>query len=334
VWGWERTQEVGAELIGERIDKAIERRARFFDPGSKNAYRECHAESDQVPGLIIDRYDEVRVIQVLTAGAEYWKEEIVEHLVARGDCSSVYERSDVDVRQLEGLEGQSGLLWGEEPADLTPIIDRGLKYLVDIRKGHKTGFYLDQSQNRATFSGLVSAGVSVLDCFSYSGAFSLAAFRAGANDSLLIDSSAESLSLAEKNFHLNGFGQSMWESNQGDAFEILRKLRDQGRHFDMVVLDPPKFAATPAHVQRASRGYKDINMLGMKLLQPGGLLFTFSCSGGVSPELFQKIVADAALDTGREVAVIEWLGQPVDHPVALGFPEGRYLKGLVCRVDG
>jgi 23S rRNA (cytosine1962-C5)-methyltransferase len=334
VWSWDQSEQVGAELIGDRIDKAIERRARFFDSGIKNAYRECYAESDQIPGLIIDRYEGIRVIQFLTAAAEFWREEIIQHLIARGDCSSIYDRSDVDVRQLEGLQAQTGPLWGDEPSDLIPIIDGGMNFLVDIRKGHKTGFYLDQSQNRITFSKKVAPGISVLDCFSYSGAFSLAALSAGAEQTTLVDSSAVSLSTASKNFELNGLGQSGWEAIQGDAFEVLRKLRDKDRHFDMVVLDPPKFAATPAHIQRASRGYKDINMLGMKLLKPGGLLFTFSCSGGLNPELFQKIVADAALDTGREVAVIEWLGQPADHPVALGFPEGRYLKGLVCRVEG
>jgi 23S rRNA (cytosine1962-C5)-methyltransferase len=239
----------------------------------------------------------------------------------------------VDVRRLEGLEERSGLLWGEEPASLIQIGDAEQKLAVDVRNGHKTGFYLDQNENRTSFSKMIQVGDSVLDCFSYTGAFSVTALNAGAENTLLIDSSGVSLEMAEHIFSLNGMSDDRWEAVQGDAFQVLRKLRDQNRKFDIVVLDPPKFAATPSHIQRASRGYKDINLLGIKLLRPGGLLFTFSCSGGVSPELFQKIVAGAALDAGRRTKVVKWLGQPADHPVALEFPEGRYLKGMVCRVD-
>jgi 23S rRNA (cytosine1962-C5)-methyltransferase len=333
IWSWDPSEEVGADLIGKRIDAAIERRARFFALENKSAFREFFAESDGIPGLIIDRYNDVRVLQILSAGTEYWRDEILQHLISRGDCSSIYERSDVDVRRLEGLEERTGHLWGEEPTQLIQIEDGKQKLAVDVRKGHKTGFYLDQSENRASFSKMINAGDSVLDCFSYTGAFSVAGLKSGAENALLIDSSGASLEIAKHNFDLNGMSDDQWEAIQGDAFEVLRKLRDQNRKFDIVVLDPPKFAATPSHIQRASRGYKDINMLGIKLLHPGGLLFTFSCSGGVSPELFQKIVADAALDAGRQAAVVKWLGQPADHPVALEFPEGRYLKGLVCRVE-
>lgn len=332
VWSWDPSDEINAEWLGRRIARTIEQRARFFGSSGKNAYRECHAESDRIPGLIIDRYEDVRVVQFLTAGVEYWRKEILHHLSSRGGCASIFERSDVDVRKLEGFENQIGLLWGDEPADLITIEDGGSKFLVDVREGHKTGFYLDQWENRSSFSDMLQGGESILDCFSYTGAFSVTALKSGAGHSLLIDSSSDSLLLAERNLEINGFKPGQWEAIQGDAFEVLRSLRDQDRKFDVVVLDPPKFASTPAHVQRASRGYKDINMLGMKLLQPGGLLFTFSCSGGLAPQLFQKIVADAALDTGREAAVLQWLGQPADHPVAMEFPEGRYLKGLVCRV--
>jgi 23S rRNA (cytosine1962-C5)-methyltransferase len=333
IWSWDPSEKNGAELIGKRIDGAVEQRARFFSLENKSAYREFYAESDGIPGLIIDRYNDVRVIQILSAGTEYWKDAILRHLISRGDCSSIFERSDVDVRRLEGLEERSGLLWGEEPASLIQIGDAEQKLAVDVRNGHKTGFYLDQNENRTSFSKMIQVGDSVLDCFSYTGAFSVTALNAGAENTLLIDSSGVSLEIAEHIFSLNGLSDDRWEAVQGDAFQELRKLRDQNRKFDIVVLDPPKFAATPSHIQRASRGYKDINLLGIKLLRPGGLLFTFSCSGGVSPELFQKIVAGAALDAGRRTKVVKWLGQPADHPVALEFPEGRYLKGMVCRVE-
>ena len=333
VWSWDVSQEIEADVIGKRIDDGIERRARFIDFDDRSAYREVYAESDGLPGLIIDRYNDVRVIQFLSAGPEYWRDAILKHLIARGDCASIYERSDVDVRKLEGLAQRNEHIWGIEPPDLVQVQDYGLKLLVDVRHGHKTGHYLDQYENRLAFSKMIRPGDTVLDCFSYTGAFSVSALRAGAEMVTLIDSSGTCLEIAKTNIELNRFTDEQWEKIRGDAFVELRKLRDQNRKFDVIVLDPPKFAATPSHIHRASRGYKDINMLGMKLLRPGGLLFTFSCSGGVSPELFQKIVSGAALDTGRRVTIVSWLGQPADHPVALEFPEGRYLKGLVCLVE-
>lgn len=333
IWSWNRSEEVDDDFIAKQIGKSIERRDRFFDYTYKSACRELNSESDGIPGLIIDRYNSVRVLQILSAGTEYWRGAILEYLISRGDCTSIYERSDVDVRRLEGLAKRSGLLWGEEFPEYVQIEQSGCKFQVDIRHGHKTGFYLDQRENRAFFSRLVDEDDSILDCFSFSGSFAVAGLLSGAKNVLSVDSSSTALDLAAKNIALNGISEDRWESVRADAFEFLRKLRDQNRNFDIVVLDPPKFASTPAHVQRAARGYKDINILGMKLLNPGGLLFTFSCSGGLSPELFQKIVADAALDAGRRASIVNFLGQPADHPVALTFPEGRYLKGLVCRVE-
>jgi 23S rRNA (cytosine1962-C5)-methyltransferase len=333
VWSWDQSEEVDGDFIAGQIGKSIEHRARFFDYKYKSACREFHAESDGIPGLIIDRYNSVRVLQILSAGTEYWRGAILEYLISRGDCTSIYERSDVDVRRLEGLAERSGLLWGEDFPEYVQIEESGCKFQVDIRHGHKTGFYLDQRENRAVYSGLVDEGDSILDCFSYSGSFAVAGLLSGAKNVLCVDASSAVLDLAAKNLALNGISDDQWESVRADAFEYLRKLRDQGRKFDIVVLDPPKFAPTPSHLQRAARGYKDINILGMKLLNPGGLLFTFSCSGGLSPELFQKIVADAALDAKRRASIVHFLGQPADHPVALAFPEGRYLKGLVCRVE-
>jgi 23S rRNA (cytosine1962-C5)-methyltransferase len=291
------------------------------------------AESDGLPGLMIDRYNEVRVVQFLSAGAERWKETILDFLIGRGDCKTIYERSDVDIRELEGLPKVSGLSWGEEPEDLICIEESGIRYYIDIRQGHKTGFYMDQRENRLIFSELLPEGSTVLDCFSYTGAFTIHALQAGAQKVMAIDSSSSVLSIFEKNLSLNTLSKERVDLIQGDVFSELRSLRDQARTFNVIVLDPPKFASTPSQIHRASRAYKDINLLAFKLLKPGGLLFTFSCSGGLSAELFQKIVADASLDAGRKASIIRWMGQAFDHPVLLSFPEGRYLKGLVCKVD-
>jgi 23S rRNA (cytosine1962-C5)-methyltransferase len=333
VWTWARDEDVGEGLLRDRLARAIAARRAVLDLHETDAYREVHAESDGLPGIIVDRYGTVRVIQLLSAGAERWREAILQALAGRGDCSAIYERSDVDVRALEGLEPRSGPAWGELPESHLSIREGGLGYLVDVRQGQKTGFYLDQRDNRAVFRRQVRRG-ETLNCFAYTGAFTVSALAAGAGRVLSIDSSEASLALARENVRLNGLPEESCEWIAGDAFVELRKLRDRARSFDVVVLDPPRFAATAAQAQRAARGYKDINLLAFKILRPGGLLFTFSCSGGVSPELFQKIVAGAGQDAGVEATIVGWLGQPADHPVLLSFPEGRYLKGLICRVAG
>jgi len=283
--------------------------------------------------LIVDRYANVLVAQILTSGAEFWRETLLDHLEKLTGISQIYERSDVDVRRLEGLPEKAGIARGNEPAERVLIIENGLHFSVDIRTGHKTGFYLDQRINRRRVRDLAK-GKDILDCFCYTGGFSINASAGGAMSIIAVDSSAEALHEASENISLN---QLYCTENvswlEGDVFKILRELRDRNASFDMIILDPPKFAPTASQVERAARGYKDINLLGFKLLRQGGLLVTFSCSGGVSEDLFQKIVAGAALDAGVHAQILERLSQSPDHPVALNFPEGSYLKGLVIRVS-
>jgi 23S rRNA (cytosine1962-C5)-methyltransferase len=331
IWTWQAEQALDEKLIALRLDEAIAARAYLAAEKDLDAYREAHAESDRLPGMIVDRYGPFRVVQFLAASAEGWREHIVSRLAARGDCEGIYERSDVDARTLEGMQPRQGVLWGREPPGSLEIVEHGMRYHVDIAGGHKTGFYLDQRENRRIFRQRVSGG-EVLDAFSYSGGFALGALAGGARV-LAIESSASAIDLAQRNAALNALPADGCEWVQGDVFQELRRLRDQGRSFDAAVLDPPRFAPTAAQAQKAARGYKDVNLLAFKLLRPGGQLFTFSCSGGISPDLFQKIVAGAALDAGVDASIIDWLDQPPDHPVALNFPEGRYLKGLVCRIS-
>lgn len=331
VWTWDAAELVGPALLSRLWRAAGEARRGWLSGDEVDAFREIHAESDGLPGVIVDRYGPYRVIQLLTAGAEAWRSKLIELAAADPGILGVFERSDADVRQLEGLPPRSGPASGEIPSGPVEIRENGLRFLVDLRRGQKTGFYLDQRDHRRLV-GQLAAGAEVLDCFTYTGGFSVAALRGGAAGVLAVDSSAPALEMATANVRLNQVDDGRWRTQPGDAFEELRRMRDARRRYDLIILDPPRFAATSAHASRAARAYKDINLLGFKLLRPGGRLVTFSCSGGVSPELFQKIVAGAALDAGVEVSVQAWLGQPADHPVGLHFPEGRYLKGLVCRV--
>jgi 23S rRNA (cytosine1962-C5)-methyltransferase len=284
-----------------------------------------------LPGIIVDRYGEYLVVQFLTTGAEYWKAAIVEALSRFEGVSGVYERSDADVREKEGLPKLAGVLAGAEPPDLVEIREGPCRFLVDVKRGHKTGFYLDQRENRAMIAEF-ARDAAMLNCFSYTGGFGIAALAAGAVAATNVDSSAPALDLAMRNAELNGIDASMIENVEGDAFTVMRRWRDEGRVFDLVVLDPPKFAESKANLARASRGYKDINLLAFKLLGQGGILFTFSCSGLMSPELFQKIVSDAALDAECEAQIVRRLGQASDHPTLLSFPESSYLKGFICKV--
>jgi 23S rRNA (cytosine1962-C5)-methyltransferase len=332
IWTWDPSERVDQGFFTRRLEKSIAFREGLFKGKDVTAYREVYAESDGLPGLIVDRYGDMRVIQFLCAGAERWRESIIEILSSRKDCKGIFERSDVDVRALEGLPAQEGQLFGETPGGLITIVEYGIHFYVDIFHGHKTGFYLDQRENRKILRDMMPDGASVLDSFSYTGGFTLNALKANAGEILAIDSSSSSLDLIDKNLSLNRFDPQRIVRTEGDVFSELRVLRDQDRKFDVIILDPPKFASTPSHIQRAARGYKDINILAFKLLREGGLLFTFSCSGGVSAELFQKIIAGAALDAGKRVSIIKWLGQPEDHPVLVSFPEARYLKGFACRV--
>ncbi len=339
MWSFDPSVEVSPELLRGRLQQAlVARRALAATPGL-NAYRLVNAESDGLPGLVIDRYGDFLVCQFLTAGAEFWKAEIValaQELAGTGGGPSgpvrgIYERSDVDVRAKEGLALSAGCLAGEAPPDLTVINEHGCRFGVEIPHGHKTGFYLDQRENRRLLAEY-AAGADLLNCFAYTGSFGVWALAGGARRVTNVESSTAALELARHNTELNGFDAGQVDNIAGDVFGVLRQFRDAGRQFDVVVLDPPKFAESRAQVERATRGYKDINLLAVKLLRPGGILFTFSCSSLIAPDLFQKVVAGAALDAGRRVKIERWLHQGPDHPVSLSFPEGLYLKGLVCRV--
>jgi 23S rRNA (cytosine1962-C5)-methyltransferase len=330
IWTFDPREDVSAELFANRLARAIEARRSLLSMDGPVGLRLVNAESDCLPGIIIDRYGEFLVVQFLSAGAEYWKSVVTETLVRLLPSSGLYERSDVDVREKEGLPKLAGVLAGQEPPDLIEIREGPCRFLVDVKRGHKTGFYLDQRENRALIAGY-APGAEMLNCFAYTGAFGVAALMAGATRVTNLESSASALDLALRNAELNGLDESSMKNVGGDAFTVLRRWRDEGREFDLIVLDPPKFADSQSHLLRASRGYKDINLLAFRLLKPGGVLFTFSCSGLVTSELFQKIVADAALDAGCDAQIIRRLAQGADHPTLLSFPEGSYLKGLVVR---
>jgi len=331
VWSWDEAEKVDVDFLRRRLQAAFALRDLLVPPGETDALRLVNAESDGLPGLVVDQYADLLVIQCLSSGAEFWRASLLDLLGELTGVQRVYERSDVEVRVLEGLAERQG--WARGSGDLLPftIQENGLSFLVDVVRGQKTGFYIDQRRNRRRLRELC-AGKRVLNCFCYTGGFSVNARAGGASAVLSIDSSGDALRLAQENMLRNGLDDEGVEWMEADVFRALRLLRDQGRQFDVVVLDPPKFAPTAAQTERAARGYKDINLLALKLLRPGGVLNTYSCSGGVSPELFQKIIAGAALDAGVEVEIVEILAQGVDHPVALNFPEGAYLKGLVCYV--
>ena len=335
MWSFDPEGPVDAGFLRARLEQALAMRSLLGPAEPNGAQRLVYAESDGLPGLIVDRYGDpasgVLVMQCLSAGAEYWRETLADLLLELTGFSRIYERSDVDVRRLEGLSERTGPLRGETPPARMCIHENGLRFWVDVLHGHKTGFYLDQRDNRARLRSLAGSR-DVLNCFSYTGAFTVYALAGGARSVLSVDSSAEALAMGVENLALNEFSTADAPWQEGDVFQVLRILRDQGRSFDLVVLDPPKFAPTAAQAERAARGYKDINLLAFKLLRPGGLLFTFSCSGGISPDLFQKIVAGAALDAGVSASILETMTQASDHPVSLNFPEGAYLKGLICYV--
>ncbi len=325
------TCEIDAAFIAARIAQAVGGRSLFLAEDVTNAYRLVNAESDGVPGLVADRYGDWIVCQFTTAGAERWKREIVDALQRYSPCRGVYERSDVDVRSREGLEPMMGVLAGEPPPDRIEIVEHGCRYYVDVKQGHKTGFYLDQRDNRALIKRYAN-GLDVLNAFSYTGGFGVAAVTAAAASVTHIDMSEPALALARENTGLNTCHVEESTFICGNVFEVLRTFRDSAKTFDMIILDPPKFADSKGSLMKASRGYKDINLLGMKLLRPGGLLATFSCSGLMTSEMFDKVVADAAVDAKRDFQVIKRLQQSEDHPEGLCFPEGLYLKGLFCRV--
>jgi 23S rRNA (cytosine1962-C5)-methyltransferase len=330
VWSFDPDEAIDDAFFTKRIDRAVRARAPLLDQ-QHSGCRLVHGESDGLPGFVADRYGEVAVVQVLTVGAEMWRETLVAAMREKTGCSGIYERSDADVRALEGLDARAGVLLGEVPAPLR-FLEGGLTFRVDVANGQKTGFFLDQRENRARIRSLAGER-DVLDCFCYTGGFTVAALAGGARTVLAIDSSGDALSMARSNVADNGLPESRVERRDADVFAELRRLRDARAAFDLVVLDPPKLAPTAQHAPRAARAYKDINLLALKLLRPGGLLATFSCSGGVSAELFQKIVAGASLDAGSDAAIVGRFTASADHPVALNFPQSDYLKGLLVRKD-
>lgn len=309
------------------VVKSVARRER------RSAMRLVNAENDGLPGVIADFYSGWIICQFTSALAEFWKDAIADALFAIPGCRGVAERADVDARRREGLTvGGFAVLRGEEPPELIEIDENGLKFLVDVRNGHKTGFYLDQRDARAAVRSL-SSGRDVLNCFCYTGGFGIAAAVGGAKSVTQVDVSESALALAKRNAAVNNAdGQTAFDHIAADVFKYLRKCRDEGKTFDMIVLDPPKFAESRSQVMRAARGYKDINLLAMKLLRPGGMLATFSCSGAITEELFDKILAEAAADAKSDFQAIGRTGHPSDHPVSLSFPEGRYLKGVIVRL--
>lgn len=332
VWSFDPEAAIDHAFFKRAVAAAVARRAGIPALRGQDGVRLIHGESDGLPGVIADRYGAVVVLQLTSAGADKWREAIVAGLVQATGCSAVYERSDSEVRGLEGLEARTGCVHGALPAGALTIVENGVRMEVDVEGGHKTGFYLDQRDNRL-LTGQLAAGREVLNCFCYTGGFSLQALAGGARAVLSIDSSGPALASAQRNLALNpqlDGGRAEWRED--DVFKALRALKEEGRRFDLIVLDPPKFAPSAAHAERAARAYKDINLFGFRLLNPGGILMTYSCSGGVGLELFQKIVAGAAIDAGVDARVIYRLAAAPDHPIGLAVPEGEYLKGLACQI--
>ncbi len=330
IWTFDPDVTVDSGFFISRLESAVTFRRTNPYLLHQSAYRVVHAESDGLPGLIIDQYNNTLVCEFLSAGVEHNKPLIIEAIQQVITNQGIFERSESDHRIKEGLSPKTGILSGS-PSLQMEIMEKDCRFLVDIQHGHKTGFYLDQRFNREIVASYASER-AVLNCFSYTGGFAVWALKNGASHVTNIDSSASALEILQENISRNALDSGKSEIIQDDVFRRLRLFRDSRKQFDMIILDPPKFAESQAQIEKASRGYKDINLLAFKLLRPGGILATFSCSEHIPIALFQKIIADAAIDAGREARIIRQLEQSADHPVALNFPEGRYLKGLICQV--
>jgi len=333
VWTFDAEETIDHAFFKRRLAAAVARRQALPELAGQQGLRLVHAESDGLPGVIVDRYGDTVVLQLSTAGAEKWRGAIVDAIERVTSCARIYERSDIDLRTLEGLSPTTGWIRGTPPGGPIVIEENGVRMTVDVVAGHKTGFYLDQRDNRQRVAAL-ARDRRVLNCFCYSGGFSLQALAGGAREVVSLDSSAPALDVARENLALNpalDAARAIWLD--ADVFAELRRLRAAGETYDLIILDPPKFANTAAHADSAARAYKDINLNALKLLAPGGLLMSYSCSGGIAAELFRKIVAGAALDAGRTARVVQQLHGAADHPVDLAFPEGDYLKGLLLQVD-
>lgn len=327
-WSFDEGERIDPEFFQRRLAAAVAMRQRLQVPSE--GVRLVHGESDGLPGFVVDRYGDTLVAQFLSAGAERWKKVLADALLKTTGLARLYERSDAGARGLEGLPETTGWLRGEGPTELV-IEEHAWKFGVDVARGHKTGFYLDQRDSRALFAGWVRrlGARRVLNCYCYTGGFTVAALAGGAGEVTSIDSSAPALERARANVALNGFDAAQAEFVDADVNQMLRRHGEAGRQFDAIVLDPPKLAPTVAHAERAARAYKDINRLALKLLAPGGVLFTYSCSGGIPADLFHKIVASAGTDSGVDGYIAGHMGAAPDHPMTLAFPEGEYLKGLL-----
>jgi len=332
VWSFDENQEIDRQFFHKKLQNAQNRRDWFIEQGKLTGYRLIAGESDGLPGITIDKYDNFIVCQLLSAGADFHRYTLVDCLKELYPDCHIYERSDVDVRKKEGLEPVTG--WLTTPQESTECIieEHGIKIHVDIATGHKTGFYLDQRDSRLA-AGKFAEGKSILNCFSYTSTFSLHCAANGAKSVTNVDVSQPALDMGKRNLALNNLQDKDVSFVKEDVFKLLRRYRDEKQQFDMIILDPPKFVESKAQLTGACRGYKDINMLAMQLLKPNGLLLTFSCSGLMEASLFQKVVADAALDAKRNVYFVERLQQAADHPISSNYPEGYYLKGLVCQVE-
>lgn len=329
VWSFDEVK-IDRNFFKSKIDEAISFRKSIVDETKYNSYRIINSESDGIPGLIVDKYNDILVCQFVSAGAEKWKKEITEILIAELKPRAIYERSDAEIRQKEGLKPASGMLFGKLDEYEIKIKEDNISFFVNIQTGHKTGFYLDQRVNRKILQQY-SKNKSVLNCFSYTGGFGIAASAAGADFVTNLDTSEEALQIASHNFELNKISPEKFTNKKTDVFKELRSLKNDNQKFDLIILDPPKFVEGKNSLNKASRGYKDINMLAMELLKNDGVLFTFSCSGLMTPELFNKIVADAAVDAKINASIIERLWQSPDHRVLTNFPESLYLKGLILK---
>lgn len=327
VWSFDPSVEITAGFIAETINKAVAQRTA--DPELTHTCRLIFGDADGLPGLTVDRYGEVAVMEINSVGIERWRDAVVSTLMKVEGITCVYERSEGADREREGLTPRNGLAAGVLPAKIYAI-EGNEKYIVNVEDGHKTGFYIDQRDSRKLVASL-APGLRVLNVFGYTGSFGIVAAKNGAASVTTVESSGPALELAKQNAELNSV--DVGEVIEGDAFEVLRRMRDRRAEFDLIILDPPKYSASAKHIERATRKYKDINLVGIKLLAPGGKLMTFSCSQSMDTDLFQKVVAGAAVDAKRDLRIIRRLGQPVDHPVHLHFPESEYLKGLLLQAD-
>ncbi len=331
VWTFQQDEEINIDFFIRRLQQAQSWRDWVAQRDGLDGYRLIAGESDGLPGITIDRFQNFLVLQLLSAGAEYQRPALLSALQHCYPECSIYDRSDVAVRKKEGLPLAQGPVLGDLPPELLPITEHGMKLLVDIQQGHKTGFYLDQRDSRLAARNY-SAGRRVLNCFSYTGAFAVSALMGGCAQVISVDTSQAALDIARQNVELNKLDLNKAEFVRDDVFQLLRNYRAQGEKFDLIIMDPPKFVENKNQLSSACRGYKDINMLALQLLNPGGILLSFSCSGLMPTDLFQKILADAAVDAGRDVQFIEQFRQAADHPVIATYPEGLYLKGFACRV--